>query len=81
MGISGANLRIVNIATYLKNAELSQAEFAKLVGVTQGRVSQWIAGETIPAERCVAIEKASNGIVTRAELRPDVFGEPQEQAA
>lgn len=72
----------MDIATYLKGAELSQQAFAVLVGVTQGRVSQWIAGERVPAERCNDIEAATAGAVTRYELRPDVFGgAPKEQAA
>lgn len=30
------------------------------------------------AELCVRIERASEGRVTRAELRPDLFGDPLE---
>jgi DNA-binding transcriptional regulator YdaS (Cro superfamily) len=63
----------MDLANYLKKSELSQEAFADLVGVSQGRVSQWLAGETIPAERCVVIEKATAGKVTRQELRPDLF--------
>jgi len=71
----------MRLSAYLKHSELSQAAFAKKVGVSQGRVSQWLDGETIPAERCVAIEKATQGRVTRQDLRPDLFGKPQERAA
>lgn len=76
----------MDIAAYLKSKELSQQEFADLTGVTQGRVSQWLKGERIPAERCAAIETATAGAVTRYDLRPDVFGaapdpQPVEKAA
>ena len=65
----------MNIADYLSEAPLTQQEFAALVGVTQGRVSHWLNGEKVPAERCVQIEVATGGKITRSELRPDIFGE------
>lgn len=53
----------------------SQDQFAKLLGVTQGLVWQWLNGRTrITAERCIAIERATGGQVTRYELRPDIYG-------
>lgn len=64
----------MDIAAYLKEKGLTQEEFAASVGVTQGRVSHWLGGEKIPAERCVQIEKATGGKVSRQDLRPDVFG-------
>ena len=36
-------------------------------------VTNWLA-RGVPAERCLAIELATNGAVTRYELRPEVFG-------
>ena len=52
-----------------------QAELARRVGVTPGAVTQWVQGRRpIPPERCRAIEAATGGVVTRYELRPDVFG-------
>lgn len=42
---------------------------------TQALVSQWEQGGVqLTAERCAQIEQISNGAVTRAELRPDLFG-------
>lgn len=64
----------MDISTYLIDESLTQQEFADQVGVTQGRVSQWLKGEKIPAERCIQIEAATGGKVTRYDLRPDVFG-------
>jgi len=72
----------------------SQAILANLIGVSPAAVNQWISGHRpIPIERCVSIERATNGAVTRRDLRPDdwrlIWPElidkdhpvPQEQAA
>jgi DNA-binding transcriptional regulator YdaS (Cro superfamily) len=53
----------------------TQKEFAERLGVTPGLVSQWIVGRApVPPERAVEIERLTRGMVTRLELRPDVFG-------
>ncbi len=50
----------------------SQALLAKAIGVTQPTLNQWISGDRpVPIERCVLIEQATNGQVTRKDLRPD----------
>lgn len=62
----------------------TQQSLAVKVGVTQGAVSQWKnwldgASENavrVPAERCRAIEAATDGAVTRHDLRPDIFDPP-----
>jgi DNA-binding transcriptional regulator YdaS (Cro superfamily) len=71
----------MNIPDYLADRSLSQQAFAALVGVTQSRVSQWISGERVPAERVLAIEFATAGAVTRYDLRPDLFGVAPAKAA
>lgn len=40
---------MTNIRTLRQKAELSQAELAKKLGVTQGTVSQWESGQILPA--------------------------------
>jgi DNA-binding transcriptional regulator YdaS (Cro superfamily) len=62
----------MNLNDYLKTT--TQDAFAKAVGVTQSMVAQWVAGARITAERAVMIERATNGAITRGELRPDLFG-------
>lgn len=53
----------------------SQTALARLIGVSQGLIWQWCNGRLrVPAERCCDIERAAGGRVTRAQLRPDVFG-------
>lgn len=57
---------------------------AEKLGVRQSVVSNWRtrgASPRVPAERCIAIEHATGGAVTRQELRPDVFGEPAQKAS
>ena len=52
-----------------------QTALAKKVGVKQQNISWWITrSRKVPAERCIAIEAATHGAVTRHDLRPDVFG-------
>jgi DNA-binding transcriptional regulator YdaS (Cro superfamily) len=51
---------------------------AEALGVRQSVVSNWrMRGKPkgrVPADRCLAIEQATNAAVTRNDLRPDVFG-------
>lgn len=73
---------MTTIAQYLETADLTQEEFAAKVGVTQGRVSQWLRGGTIPVERALTIEAKTGEKLTRYDLRPDVFGaKPKGKAA
>jgi DNA-binding transcriptional regulator YdaS (Cro superfamily) len=54
----------------------SQAEFAKAISKSQPFVNDMLHGKKrVPAELCQKIEAATNGAVTRYDLRPDVFGE------
>ncbi len=64
----------MDIPAYLAAKDLSQEEFAKQIGVSQGLVWQWIGGRTrITAERAVEIEEKTHGEIRRHELRPDLF--------
>ncbi len=60
----------------LKKACLSfggQALMARNLGVSPPTINQWVSGaRPIPAERCLEIEKITEGAVTCEELRPDV---------
>jgi DNA-binding transcriptional regulator YdaS (Cro superfamily) len=52
----------------------SQRELAQKIGKSQQSVSHWINGASkIPAEDATAIEAATHGRITRAQLRPDLF--------
>lgn len=41
--------------------------------ISSQAVSQW---ERVPAARCLVIERATRGRVTRHALRPDLYGPP-----
>lgn len=67
-------IAIVNpmkLLDYVKT-RATQRELATKLGITPVLINQWANGKRpIPPERCVAIERATDGEVTRPELRPD----------
>lgn len=54
---------------------------AVAIGSTPQVVQNW-RKRGVPPERCADVERATGGKVTRADLRPDLFGEvPREASA
>lgn len=52
----------------------SQAKLARAIGRSTALVSYWLQGQLkIHPEDAVKIERVTEGQVTRAELRPDIF--------
>ncbi|MBU2763345.1 transcriptional regulator [Acidithiobacillus caldus] len=51
----------------------SQARLARALGVVPMAVTNW-KKRGVPIAWAPEIERATNGLVTRAELRPDIFG-------
>lgn len=49
-----------------------QSALARLLGVKQQHVYYWLK-KSVPARRVLAIERATEGQVTRHELRPDLY--------
>jgi DNA-binding transcriptional regulator YdaS (Cro superfamily) len=60
---------------------LTVRQVAGLCGLSVQAIYKWEKSGRIPAEYCRTLERATNGQVTRYELRPDVFGEKIEEAA
>lgn len=59
---------------FAANPNVSQTAFAAKVGVTQGMVWQWLKGRRrISGEKVIPIETATDGAVSRYELRPDLY--------
>jgi hypothetical protein len=57
----------------MRHMLINRTGIAVALGVTKAAVSQWFsAGARVPADRCPAIERATDGRVTCEELRPDV---------
>lgn len=70
----------MDLETYLQKH--TQHGLAKRLGVTQSSISQWLSGATkITAERAIEIELATNCLVTREELRPDIFRQKKKARA
>lgn len=60
------------IARYLNSSGLTQAEFARRIGVSQAQVYQFLNGIRPVSEKvCVRIEQETNGQLCRKDLRPD----------
>ena len=57
----------------------SARELARRVGVSPQSVWLWRKGKSISAERALDIESATNGVVSKHDLRPDLWG-PREAA-
>jgi len=53
---------------------------ADALGVTKQAITGW-RRRGVPPERVLAVERVTGGSVTRYELRPDIFGAPQEARA
>lgn len=51
---------------------ITQAEFARRLGVTKACVWQWENERPVPSEHCPTIEKMTRGEVRCEELRPDL---------
>lgn len=62
-----------------------QTALAQRIGppIKQAHVWYWLnrSDGVVPAEHCAAIEEATDGEITRHDLRPDIFGEPQPAAS
>lgn len=57
-------------------AAKSQNYLAKLLNIKQPTVQHWLNGKRpVPVKRCVQIEKLTDGVVTRRDLRPDDYWE------
>lgn len=62
----------MKLDAYLSDPGRSNAELAAALRVSPVLVSQWRTGaRAVPIERCVAIERATSGAVTRLDLRPN----------
>ena len=75
----------MNLTTYLEESGKANT-LAKAIGVSPVMISLWKTGaRPIPIERCPDIERATEGAVSRRDLRPDdwerIWPELADQAA
>ncbi|MEJ2897577.1 transcriptional regulator [Bordetella avium] len=63
----------MNLNQYLdRKGSPKAAEFARIIGVSSALLYQWRQGiRPVSVKWCLAIEKATSGLVTRRELRQD----------
>ena len=55
----------------------AKQEMAKYLGITTTWMSLLLSGKRVPsAKLSAALERATQGLVTRRELRPDLFSDP-----
>lgn len=63
----------MDLNSYLELETSFAVALASVIGVAPSNVSQWKTGRRpIPSDRCPSIERATNGMVTCEEMRPDV---------
>jgi DNA-binding transcriptional regulator YdaS (Cro superfamily) len=63
----------VDLKTYIATSEMGTSKrLAESLGVSKSMMSQMVSGKApISIERCVEIEVATEGAVSRKDLRPD----------
>lgn len=60
----------------------TKARLAEVCKQRPQEITRWVKRGQPPARYCLAIEDATGGLVTRYDLRPDVFGQaPDDKAA
>lgn len=63
----------MKLADYLREQEIRPPDFARMLGVNQGLLHQWLSGDRpIAAHQCPRIEKATNGKVRCEDLNDKV---------
>jgi DNA-binding transcriptional regulator YdaS (Cro superfamily) len=56
----------------------SQTRLAERAGISQQAISRLLyTAQSVTGEVAVALERATDGLVQRRELRPDLFGDVQ----
>lgn len=72
----GCMLCIMQINDFLAKANLTETAFAGQLGLSQAQVNRLRHGARVTAELAVKIEAATEGAVSRSELRPDLWPTP-----
>ena len=74
IGFLAMNSRTEQIEALKKAIKIAggQAALARIASVTRQAVSLWLRTGQVPANRVQSVEAATNGLVTRHDLRPDL---------
>lgn len=69
----------MKLKAYIDAGHMTQTKLAEILDVTPGMVWQWLNGHRkVDPKHAIPIEKATGGLVTRSEVRPDIY--PKEAA-
>lgn len=64
----------MNLSKWLSVERGRGLKLAAALGVSPVLISQWASGRRVPPfERCIPIERATDGEVSRRDLRPDDY--------
>jgi len=66
-----SNIQGMKLVEYLKQPDVIAAHLCREIGVKPPRMVEWGGNTPVPVKHCVLIEQATNGVVTRKDLRPD----------
>lgn len=58
----------------------SQAKLAEAMGCSQQQIAYLLKASSITAEMAKAVDAATNGTVSKHELRPDIFEAPADKS-
>ena len=72
LALSFPNIERMKLADYLTKHQISQSALANFLGISQGRVWQWLNGEQVTPKYCPEIEIWSNREVTCEEMNDTV---------
>ena len=70
----------MQLSEYLESQKITQSAFAKRLDVTQGLIWQWLNGRRVAAEQVLKIERATDGAISRHDLRPDLYPRERKQS-
>ena len=63
---------VMNLLTYFSQTSEKKAVFARSIGVAPALLHQWLRGSRpVAIPHCAPIERATAGLVSRKDLRPD----------
>ncbi len=57
----------------------SQAKLATAMGCSQQQIAYLLKASSITAEMALKVHEATGGAVSKHDLRPDIFGVPQQE--
>lgn len=81
-GMAIKKRKVREVRAYIEKHQLTQEDFGRMVGVSQGMVWQWIEGKrAVSPRRARRIFEATNGEISLHTLCPDVFPVNERQAA